>query len=185
MKQTCILSILLILTASLAAFRADATQIVHRTPQQMGTQADLVVTGKVAGVQSFWNANHTKIFTETTIEVDQTFKGSAPRLVKILQLGGRVDNIKVNVAGALKWASGEEVLLFLEPYTPGSYQVSGFSQGKFNITADPITGRKSINYPEMDGVQLIDSQSHKTIIKSPRPSNIPLERFINQALGRK
>ena len=167
------------------ASRSQATQVLHRSVEELGRQSTLVVRGKVAGVHSFWNAKRTKVFTETEITVDQSYKGAQPAAIRILQLGGVVDNVKVNVAGALQWRAGEEVLVFLEPYTDGAFQVSGFSQGKFNIVRDRRTNQPYIVRPSQDGVELVGGATPDELKRASRVEKMPLERFINQALGRK
>jgi hypothetical protein len=146
MRATIVLCVsILALMASFSA--ANATQIIAMSPQKMGQTASEVVRGSVTSVQSYWNASHTKIFTETVVAVDETYKGSATGQVTLLQLGGEVDGVRVTVHGALSWTAGEEVLLFLEPYTEGRFHVSGFSQGKFAVERDPVTGRAFVRAP--------------------------------------
>lgn len=87
--------------------------------------------------------------------MDETYKGGAVPDVRIVQLGGIVGHVKMKVSGALRWKRGEEVLLFLEPYDRGTYQVSGFSQGKFGIERDPDTGRMYVKHPPLEGIEII------------------------------
>ena len=47
------------------------------------------------------------------------------------------------------------MILFLEPFQNGSYQVSGFTQGKFNVQRDPDTGQAFLVRPASEGVQLV------------------------------
>ena len=182
--HTVVLAMSLLMFCVAGSF-SDATQVLHRSPQQLGQQSSLVVRGKVAGVRSFWNDKHTKIFTETEITVDQSYKGDQSPAILILQLGGVVDNVKVNVAGALQWRADEEVLVFLEPYTNGTFQVSGFSQGKFNIVRDSRTNQPYIERPAQDGVELVGGATPDALRRASRVEKMPLERFIDQALGRK
>ncbi|MEE9270601.1 MAG: hypothetical protein V3V49_10120 [Candidatus Krumholzibacteria bacterium] len=179
-----VLAVSLVITFGTATL-SQATQVIHRSIEQLGQQSSLVVRGKVTGVRSFWNDKHTKIFTETEITVDQSYKGDQPPAILILQLGGVVDNVKVNVAGALQWRADEEVLVFLEPYTNGAFQVSGFSQGKFNIVRDPRTNQPYIERPSQDGVELVGGATPDALKRASRVEKMPLERFIDQALGRK
>jgi hypothetical protein len=181
---TGILAISLFLLCVAASF-SRATQVIYRSPQQLGQQSSLVVRGRVTEVRSFWNAKHTKIFTETEIAVDQSYKGDPPSAIRLLQLGGVVDNVKVTVAGALQWRADEEVLVFVEPYTNGAYQVSGFSQGKFNIVRDSRTNQPYIERPSLDGVELVGGATPDVLRRASRVDRVPLERFIDQALGRK
>jgi hypothetical protein len=173
---TCLACAVLLL---LSATAATATKIIPMSPQKMGQTATEVVRGTVTGVHSFWNASHTKVFTETTVAVDQTYKGSATGQVTLLQLGGEVDGIRVTVQGALAWTPGEEVVLFLEPYTEGAFHVSGFSQGKFAVERDPVTGRAFVRAPALEGIELVGGEPGT----AAEGGRVPLERFLAGALG--
>ena len=165
------------------AFSADialSTQIEYRSPRELGRESSLVVRGRVAAVRSFWNETRTKVFTETTVIVDETYKGARASSVSVRQLGGVVGNVRVTVDGAPMWRQDEEVLLFLEPFDASTYQVAGFSQGKLGIDRDPATGELFVRGPSLDGVELIGAPGGE----SPRAGTgkIRLESFIEQAL---
>lgn len=131
------------------------TQIEYRSPTDLGRESSLVVRGRVTAVRSFWNTTGTKVFTEAMVIVDETYKGSRTGSVSVRQLGGVVGHVRVNVDGAPVWKEGEEVLLFLEPFDGASYQVAGFSQGKYTIERDPRTGEPFVRGPSLDEVELI------------------------------
>jgi hypothetical protein len=177
---TVLLSIVLLVFVS-APF-TQATQILHQTPQQLGEQSELVVHGRVMTVESAWNDKRTKVFTTTVISVENTYKGAAAPVVEIVQLGGVVDNIRVNVSGSLQWRPGEVVLLFLAPYE-GRYAVSGFSQGKFNVKRDAKTGEAYIERPELEGVEIMGAPSKDGAAKPTKVESVPLEAFVDYALG--
>lgn len=162
---------------------AQATQIIYRSPKQMGQESPLVVQGKVASVTSKWNEKHSKIFTETVVTIDETFKGQPMRSVNILQLGGIVDNVKMTVHGALSWKPGEEVLLFLEAYDSQNYRVAGFSQGKFKIERDPATGDPYVSRPALEGAEVLGASGKDGAVPVSHATRVPLEQFINDALG--
>jgi hypothetical protein len=169
---------------------ADATQVLRRTPRELGAESALVVRGEVVEVRSYWNEKRTKIFTAARIAVGETFKGGSASTIDVIQLGGVVDNVKVNVQGALAWEPGEEVVLFLEPYdgsaaSAAAFQVSGFSQGKFAVERDPRTGKAFVNRPEATGVELVGASSPASPEASSRIENVPIEQFIDEALGRR
>jgi hypothetical protein len=149
----------------------------------MADNSALVLSGKVVGMDSYWNEEHTKIFTRTTILVDETYKGEHSPRVELIQLGGVVGNVKVTVEGALQWREGEEVLLFLEPYGIASqYQVAGLSQGRFEIERDPETGRRFVRRPAFAGVELLKSDGGPA--KSDgKVEKVPLEQFVSEVLG--
>jgi hypothetical protein len=161
----------------------EATQIIYQTPRQMGDEASLVVRGKVASVRSFWNDSQTKILTETVIAIDESYKGDGDVTARVLQLGGVVGTVRMHVHGAPPWTRGEEVVLFLESIDAASYRVSGFSQGKFKVERDPVTGEPFVSYPMMDGVEVLGAPSADGEGGVPRSVKMPLDVFIGDALG--
>ena len=171
-----------VMTALMAtAGTAFATQVLYQTIEDLGTQAAVVVHGSVASVQSYWNDQHTKIFTETSITVDTTFKGDTGGTVQVLQLGGTVGNVRVTAHGALQWTPGEEVILFLEPFRDGKYQVAGFSQGKFNVVRDELTSEVYVTRAALEGTQLVGVPENDD--EAAGLLKLPLERFVYRALG--
>ena len=193
MTRTTVSVFAVLFVAAIFAGTAHSTQIIHRSPKQMGDEASLVVTGKVSGVRSYWNDKQTKIFTETTIQIDEAYKGDAASTVRIIQMGGVVGTVRMHVHGALSWRAGEDVLLFLDSYDADTYRVSGFSQGKFGVERDPVTGEAFVMRPMLEGAEVLgapvrdDATAHDgdgSITASP-PARVPLIQFINNALGDK
>ena len=162
----------------------EATQVLYRTPQELGRESVLVVQGRVTGVKSYWNETGSKIFTEAQVAVDESYKGEKPGTVRVLQLGGVVGHVKMTVAGSLAWTPGEEVLLFLEPSSAGAYPVSGFSQGKFNVERDPGTGLPYVSRPALEGAEILRASGAEAAGPDTGVARVPLERFVTEALGR-
>lgn len=157
---------------------AQATQIIYRSPQQMGEESALVVQGRVTGVRSYWNDTNTKIFTETRVVIDRSYKGGAGGTVSVVQLGGVVDHVQMKVEGALAWNPGEEVLLFLEHFSDDRYMVYGLSQGKYAIERDE-RGRPFVSHGAFEDVEMIDAPADT----APEAERVPLDTFIDKALG--
>jgi hypothetical protein len=179
-----LISVLLVVLCSClvgGTLPALGTQVQYKSVEQLGEDSSAVVRGTVANVRSFWNEKHTKIFTATLIAVDESYKGRPGGTVEVLQLGGTVDNVQVTAHGALHWTAGEEVVLFLEPYTEGRYQVSGFSQGKFKIERDPDTGAAYIKRPALEGAQMVGAPG--AVDASAELETVSLEKFLKEALG--
>lgn len=156
----------------------QATQIIYRSPQQMGEESALVVSGRVTGVRSYWNDTNTKIFTETQVAVDQSFKGGAGGTVNVVQLGGVVGHVQMKVEGALAWSPGAEVLLFLEPLSGDRYMVYGLSQGRYEIERDE-RGRPFVSRGAFEGVEMLEAPEDS----APETEKVPLNTFIDKALG--
>lgn len=163
----------------------SASQIVLISSREMAENSALVLSGRVAGMESYWNEGHTKIFTRTTIIVDETYKGDHSPRIELIQLGGIVGNIKVNVEGALQWRDGDEVLLFLESYgsTP-AYQVAGLSQGRFMIERDPETGERFVRRPAIEGVELLQADGGAAK-GDGSVEKVTLDKFVSEVIEAK
>jgi len=164
---------------------ATATQLARLSPQDLGDYSGLVFRGKVLSADSYWNDTHTKIFTRVLVGADETYKGEHRAVVELVQLGGTVGNVKVTVQGALQWTPGEEVLLFAEPYDLTNYQVLGLSQGKFAVRRDERTGAAYVEVPPTDSDALLGAPPAAGQVPAQALERVPLERFVNQALGRR
>ncbi len=182
MKRQIGRSIMVMLMILIFSQVLSATQIVLVSSREMAENSALVLAGRVSGQESYWNEDHTKIFTRTTILVDETYKGGHSPRIELIQLGGIVGNIKVTVEGAILWRDGDEVLLFLEPYgdTP-SFQVAGLSQGRFLIERDPDTGERFVRRPAIDGVELLQSDG-KAEKGDGSVEKVRLEQFVSEVI---
>lgn len=168
-----------------AASSTLATQIKYKSVPQLGETSALVVRGKVVSSRSHWNTSHTKIYTETRIDVEETYKGQPTASVNVVQLGGVVDNVRVTVHGALHWRVGEEVVVFLDTSDGVRYQVNGFSQGKFLVERDEDTGRPYIWRPALEGTEMVGAPASVKSNLASRIKRVPLDEFISGALEAK
>ena len=150
-----------LLLALALAGPVEATTVIYASPQDLGSEADIVVLGRVESTESYWNEGRTTILTRTRIAVEQAYKGPAPATVEIIQVGGIVGPVIVNVQGACTWMPGEEVVLFAEAHDANCYVVSGFSQGKFSVVRDSRTGDPIVRSPRVDGVRLLGAPGGK------------------------
>jgi hypothetical protein len=155
---------------------ASATQIEYRSVEELGVDANLVVRGEVSSVRSYWNESRTRILTETTVRVTDEFKGRAGGEVRIVQMGGELDGIRMTVAGALEWQPGEDVVLFLEDSLPGQYRVSGFSQGKYSVQRDPRSGEEFVVQAGLGSAELVGAS------RSFRAEQLQLDDLLQRAL---
>jgi hypothetical protein len=167
------------LVLPLTAVPLHATQVEYRSIEAMGAEAQRIVRGTVVEVRPYWNATHTRILTETTIEIAEDLKGSGTSTVLVVQFGGAVDGVRMTVAGALYWEPGEEVILFLEESLPGRHRVSGFSQGKFSIERDPVTGEEFVRQSGLGSAELLGAPVQEL------RARIPVAELIERAVGQR
>jgi LysM repeat protein len=169
------------LLMGVVAVDSFATQVIQKSPKELAQASPLVVDGKVQSVRSYWNDDHSKIFTEALVAVASTHKGAAAPSVRVVQPGGVVGNVRMTAHGALQWKKGEEVLLFLEPATPGAFQVAGFSQGKFLIERDPQSGTPFVKQaipPDTDS----KTPANGANTTARTTEKLTLEQFLDRVL---
>jgi hypothetical protein len=95
------------------------------------------VHGRVAAIESSWDAAADTIYTYVTIDVVRSWglPGSPARVV-VKQLGGVVNDIAFVVGGQARFEIGEECLVFLDVRPRDrTLSVAGLENGKWTVTA--------------------------------------------------
>lgn len=108
-----------------------AALVIEKSLNDMTTEADIIVTGKVVNKESYWENG--KIFTDVTVLVGEKIKGSPKNEIKVQVRGGIVGHVYAQVSDVPLFEDNEEVLLFLK-----GNQVVGWDQGKYSIKTDKI-----------------------------------------------
>ena len=125
---------LLSATVFLAAAQSSlASQIAALSLADLTTQADAIVVADVLDVRSRWDTNHRRILTTVTIQVNEAWKGSIPGVGKmtIVQPGGSVGDIEMEVLGMPRFTLGERAVLFLQGQK--EHRVVGLNEGKRTV----------------------------------------------------
>jgi hypothetical protein len=112
---------------------ASATTLVRMSLAQLSQAATTVVRGAVVSQVSRWNADHTRIFTLTTIAVSESLKGHPASTIVIQQPGGTVGHIRVLVPGTIRFRPAAQYVLFLENGPQGRYLPVGMVQGAYRL----------------------------------------------------
>lgn len=121
------------LFALIAAAPAFATLIVPLSQEDLVTGADVVVQGRILETRSFWNQEHTVIFTDVRIQVEDPVLGHPSSVVTVRTVGGQVGKERLVFVGGPSFTVGERQLLFLHHHQDGSLRVVGARQGQFRI----------------------------------------------------
>jgi hypothetical protein len=126
-----------ILTALLlpAAITALATTVLPMSIESLTAASSHVVEGVPMQTWSQWNPQHTMILTYSKFQVQRTLKGTAPPMLIVKQLGGRVGTTVQKVAGVRNLQPGEQTVLFLRPgdENDGTLVITGLMQGNFSV----------------------------------------------------
>jgi hypothetical protein len=122
----------LVLSLMLAAvMQASPTTFVKISLEQLSSAAPLIVRARCQG--SIVSTVRGEIWTITSFEVREVWKGNAPAVVRVRLLGGRTTEMTSHVEGVPRFRAGEDVVLFLAPLRRGDYSVAGWAQGTFRI----------------------------------------------------
>jgi hypothetical protein len=173
MKRTLLTGALLVALAATVAIPAGASTFVAMSDQELVAQSDAVVVGEVLETFSYWNDQHTMIFTEAIVSVQRVVTGDAPALINVRTAGGVVGSYKVEATGFPTFRKGQRQLLFVHGSAAGTVELTGYRQGQFFVqrTAE---GRE-MAVPALGNVRLLSRSGEL----APRPRTVPLESLIS------
>ncbi len=120
------------------AHGAPATTFERLTVGRLARTAQVIVRARCVSNFPQWKGG--EIWTITAFEPIELWKGSASGQLEVRLIGGTFGNITSNVSGVPRFRPGEDVILFLEPVSPGGYSVESWVQGTFRVRHDPKTG---------------------------------------------
>ena len=130
-------SLLLVAAATVLAAPAAATTLVRRGLEELTAANDVVVHAKVVDIHSYWNVEHTFIFTDVRLRALQSLKGEPAAEMTLTLWGGTVGEITALLLGGPDLAPGREYVLFLGrgdlPGAPDRLTVRDLSQGAFDV----------------------------------------------------
>jgi len=108
------------------------------TTENLVKRSAKILVGEVVSQYSAWDDLGREIYTYSTLRVNEIIKSDREdSVVVIRQLGGEVGNIESHVAGLPRFKEGEQVLVFLGPYTGTEYYgLIDWAVGKYVIEKD-------------------------------------------------
>lgn len=138
-------TIALLLIFLAAAFFPDssvkATIMQRLEVEELARNSTDVFHGQIVSTQTYWNAEHTRIYTGVNVRINESFKGSARsgETVRVAQLGGEKDGFKTDYAGRPEFTTGESVVLFTTRTRNNELTVVGLKQGKMLVNGQSVT----------------------------------------------
>ncbi|HUP23280.1 MAG TPA: fibronectin type III domain-containing protein [Thermoanaerobaculia bacterium] len=117
--------------ACLAAIPASATTYVMATDDELLDKAPVVVLARVAAIESAPSGDRPA--TDYLVEIESLIKGFVPASNIIVRVPGgqRADGVAIELIGAPRLASDEQVLLFLRPQSAGTFGIVDLALGAF------------------------------------------------------
>jgi len=145
---------------ALLAGPARGATVLRLSFEELTERSDAVVRGRVVGSTPKMNAAAGRISTFTEVQVIEAIKGAPGKRVTVQQPGGVVGGIGQSVAGAAKFAPGEEVVLFLAraPDDASVFQVLGMSAGKVRLEKK-LDSLRAVR--DLDGIAFVDPPAPK------------------------
>lgn len=129
----------LFLAANMAA---NGTTLLRLSLAQMAQTAQAIARARCVGNMTGWDAG--EIWTFSSFEAEEVWRGAPPAQFTVRLLGGRVGNLTSNVSGVPRFHAGEDVVLFLERTSRGDFSVVSWEQGTFRIQRDLALGTESV-----------------------------------------
>jgi hypothetical protein len=144
MKTIRKLTAFVILSVSLAAASTSvlATTLKRMSVADLSHAAHTVVRARCVANSTRWDA--AEIWTFTTFDVEEIWKGSAAKQLTVRLLGGKAGNLTSTVSGVPRFAPGEESVLFLELTPAQDFSIVSWMQGTFRIGRDHATAEEVV-----------------------------------------
>ena len=120
----------------LVSLPLSASQFIEMPFDQVAREAQYVVRAQVVDTYAAWDDSHEVIYTYATLRVSRYFGESAgPDTLVVREVGGTVDGYTQEAIGFPALRAGEDVVLFLAPWTDGGAEmrIHAFNQGKFLV----------------------------------------------------
>ena len=124
---------------AVVATDARALTLAAMPLEELTRSASLVVRARCTEREVVRSASG-RVESLARFEVVEEAKGSAPRVVTVRQLGGRLDGTEVVVPGAPLSEPGDEAVLFLEPHDGDVLTVVGLALGYMPVAVVPGSG---------------------------------------------
>lgn len=151
------LAVLLLLVLSLT-FSLPATLVPRMSLEEIVDASESIVHGTVVKTWPAWDDDHKYIWTHYEVQVADHLKGVPSATIVISEPGGTVGDTALQVAGAPRYETGEEVVLFVARTPLGYLRTCGWGQGKFRVVRSGQSGKATVR-AGAKGMQLVERPS--------------------------
>ncbi len=165
--------------------KAEGATVEAMALEEMARRADMIFIGRSIGSRADWNAQHTRIYTHTTFEVERFLKGGAgERSMTIRLWGGQIGPLRSVVPGTPDFTNGEQVLLFCVGSGARIPTLLGLALGKFTLSVDGAGQR--ILKRDISGLILVNYRTDSVQAGTPPTRYLlsEVESRVSVALGR-
>jgi hypothetical protein len=114
----------------------SATLTPGLTFEQLTDASELIVSGHIGNSWAAWDAEHKFIWTHYNLSVSSVLKGSPASTLEFAEPGGAVDGYSMAIAGTVRYAAGDNMVVFLARMPNGYLRTAAWSQGKYALDAN-------------------------------------------------
>ncbi|HXZ19918.1 MAG TPA: hypothetical protein VEG63_08205 [Candidatus Acidoferrales bacterium] len=136
--------------------QARATTLARMSVRELTQQSTYVARVRCVSVVSV--ADFGLVWTLTTFEVAQPWKGNPPPRFTVRLPGGEAAGVRVSVEGAPRFTVGEDLVLFLTADRGRLMNIVSWAQGTFRIRKNPRT-RLEEAVQDTAGLEILDAHS--------------------------
>jgi hypothetical protein len=173
LKKILIVTVLLVSVLSYITPGFSTTLLPVGLPDLV-TESEVIFVGTVAKIESDVGINN-RIYTQVTFENLQIIKGIHPDSTLVMRLaGGTIGEYHSKIIGMPEFQVGGKHLIFLRGNQKHLCPIVGWSQGKFNVVMDKVTGVEIVLDDKNNPIIGIQENS---ISRVPRPVERKGESF--------
>ena len=130
-------AVLVPIAVATLATTASATTLVRRGLERLTLDNETIVEASVLDIHSYWNTDHTFIFTDVHARPSRVLKGHPAADMTFTIMGGTVGETTTLIVGGPDLVPGSDYVLFLGrsdlPGAPGRLTVRDLCQGVFAV----------------------------------------------------
>lgn len=157
------------------AAAAGSTTIERMSIQRLAQAAPVIVRARCTGTSVVYAGG--EIWTLTSLDVEEVWRGVAPAQITVRLLGGRWGDITSHVSGVPQFQPGEDVVLFLAPASRGEFSVVSWEQGTFRIRRGGSGGK---SYVTQDTASFATFDPGTRTFRAIGIRDMPIDRFRAQ-----
>ena len=126
----------------LDALPASSTTVLPQSLDELVLKAETIFIGEVVDRRSLWErrAEGRRIVTIVTFDVTRVLKGRLGLRTELRFLGGTIGDVTLDVPDMPTFQAGDRDVLFVSPERNAVSPLVGFSQGRFRVVQDAVTG---------------------------------------------
>lgn len=166
----------------------QATVAVPVSDEDLTVTSRFIVKGTIRSVISAWDDRQTMIWTYVEVRSEQVIKGDLTARTIVLKQAGGFDGLTgIHVFGQPNFYVGQEVLLFLNTAPDGSLHVAHTFMGLYSVTADKLSGLKTITRSyDVQGIEILARSDNATVTDRALYNNFirKIEETLNTEAAR-